>query len=282
MVRHWLFVTEYQWEVLCKGDQTAKGISVMDMNGIKLGDLAGDNMAFLKKTISYANQHYPERSHAICVVNAPFFFSMLWKIVKPMVHENTQKKVKILTAKETLAGLQEHIDISQIPSFYGGGLDFGGKDSCRFNCPESVELNEYVRALNEKGSGIQNRTPFDNSAPVEAESLNAPPGMQGDVQDVRMRLDSADSGKEEPLMIPTPTGPGKISPMGKSTPRRSSLGAVGPANVGRGDDWSVASGSTQGVQQQQQVQQSQAPVAISRGSGAQGGLTRAASKSSVR
>ncbi len=24
MVRHWLFVTEYQWEVLCEGDQAAK------------------------------------------------------------------------------------------------------------------------------------------------------------------------------------------------------------------------------------------------------------------
>jgi hypothetical protein len=80
-----------------------------------LGDLAGDNLTFLKRTISYANQHYPERSYVIYIVNAPFFFSMLWKMVKPMVHESTQKKVKILSARETLKGLQEHIDITQIP-----------------------------------------------------------------------------------------------------------------------------------------------------------------------
>lgn len=68
---------------------------------------AGENLNFLKRTISYANQHYPERSYAIFIVNAPMFFSLLWRIVKPLVHENTQKKVRILSRADTLKGLQE-------------------------------------------------------------------------------------------------------------------------------------------------------------------------------
>jgi hypothetical protein len=83
----------------------------------------------------------------IFLVNVPSWFSFIWRIVKPMVHEvhprlfaspdrltepqNTQKKVKILSKREVLAGLSEHIDVNQIPVYYGGKLDMGGHDSCR-------------------------------------------------------------------------------------------------------------------------------------------------------
>ena len=33
LVRHWLFCTEYQWEIMCEGDQTAKSIAVIDAKG---------------------------------------------------------------------------------------------------------------------------------------------------------------------------------------------------------------------------------------------------------
>eukprot|EP01039_Chlorochromonas_danica_P008680 gene8680-9563_t len=179
LVRHWLFTTEYQWQILCGGDETAKSIVVIDLANIKASDMAGDNLTFLKKSIGIANQHYPERSYIIYLINAPFFFSFLWKIVKPMVHENTQKKVRILSSKETLKGLQEHIDISQIPIYYGGQLDYGGgADSCRFNSPEAIALNEYVRKLNDGNSGgggtttdesgtiTSTRVPFDGVTPT--------------------------------------------------------------------------------------------------------------------
>lgn len=56
--------------------------------------------------------------------------------------------MKILSASETLKGLQEHIDISNIPEYYGGELSFGGHDSCRFHSPETIALNQYVEELN--------------------------------------------------------------------------------------------------------------------------------------
>jgi hypothetical protein len=33
LVRHWLFCTEYQWQILCEGDETAKSIAVLDAKG---------------------------------------------------------------------------------------------------------------------------------------------------------------------------------------------------------------------------------------------------------
>ena len=179
LIRHFLFVTEYQWEVLCKGDQTAKGISVIDIENVKMHMLAGENMEYLKTTIGYANQHYPERSYVVYVVNAPVWFSWFWKAIKPWIHPNTQRKVRILSKNETLEGLKEHIDEELIPSYYGGKLDFGGKDSCRFNSPESVAISEYVKELNKKFNRQQE--PFDNDVSKSESKDNLPPGIPGEM-----------------------------------------------------------------------------------------------------
>lgn len=197
LVRHWLFCTEYQWEVMCKGDQTAKSIAVIDAKNVTMTDLAGNNMEYIKKTVGIANLHYPERSYVIFIVNAPFFASIGWKLVKPLVHENTQQKVRILSASETLKGLLEHIDIDQIPEYYGGNLDYGGHDSCRFKCPDVVAMDEYVRKLNEGEIGVsQSRIPFSDkentdtnlveasdmrtSTETDGAGLNSPPGVPGE------------------------------------------------------------------------------------------------------
>lgn len=175
MWRHWLFVTEYQWNVLAPGDMD-KSISVIDMEHVSMGDLAGEKLEQMKRSVSAANAHYPERSFVIFIVNAPMWFSFIWKLVKPLVHENTQKKIKILSKRETLEGLQEHIDISEIPSYYGGKLDFGGVDSCRFKSKEVLDLENFVRELNLKAYGDNGDAPEDlrgsGGSPL-------PPGKRG-------------------------------------------------------------------------------------------------------
>ena len=168
--RHWLFVTEYQWKIIA-GDEMAKGIAVLDIEGVNMGDLTGDKLEHLKKSVSAANQHYPERSFVIFVVNAPMWFSFIWKLIKPLVHENTQKKVKILSKHELLKGLQEHIDISQIPEYYGGQLDFGGHDSCRFKSPQVVEMERYVRELNSR-----HLKPGTDAGTEDSSTIFVPPG----------------------------------------------------------------------------------------------------------
>ena len=209
LVRHWLFVTEYNWNVICNGDEKAKVITVLDIEKVKMSDLAGNSMEYLKKTVGYANQHYPERSYVIFIVNVPYFFSWAWKIVKPLVHPNTQKKVRILSSKEVLAGLSEYIDVDQIPEYYGGKLDFGGHDSCRFHCPESLEMNEYVRKINEK-----------HSINVDSSMLPPPPST------------GTGNGIPQPIAIPTSSssnGNGDVMPPGNPGDMPNSQG--GPVDI---------------------------------------------------
>lgn len=164
LVKHWLFLTEYQWRIMCNDEEDAKSITVFDATNIKMTDFAGSNMDYVKRTIGYANHHYPERSFKIFIINAPFYMSFLWRLLKPLVHENTQKKVHILSGSDNLSVLQEYIDIEQIPTYYGGKLDFGGNDSCRFQSPETLEISNYVNQLNSsKDQGKEESLTFTES-----------------------------------------------------------------------------------------------------------------------
>lgn len=47
--------------IFAEGDETAKSIAVLDIENVGLYDLAGDALTYVKKTVGYANAHYPER-----------------------------------------------------------------------------------------------------------------------------------------------------------------------------------------------------------------------------
>ena len=76
---HSVFLAEYQWTHIepDEGSVTGKSISIIDMNGIGFSDLAGDAIAFMRKAISIAQDHYPERSKSIYVVNVPYWFDIV-------------------------------------------------------------------------------------------------------------------------------------------------------------------------------------------------------------
>jgi hypothetical protein len=147
MFRHCLFLVEYQWQVMSP-DEMSQLIVVYDLERISLATVSGERGKLSKRVTTAANHHYPERAHVIYIVNVPGWFSILWRMIKPLVHENTLKKIRILTKSETLAGLSEHIEIEDIPDYYGGQLGFGGHDSCRLKSPQTAAIEDFVRELN--------------------------------------------------------------------------------------------------------------------------------------
>lgn len=219
LTRHWLFVSEYQWKYI-DPDPMAKSVAILDLANVTMSTLTGESKEILRTTVGWANQHYPERSFVICVVNAPIWFSMIWKMVKPLVAESTQRKVKIFAQSETLTGLTEFIDMDQIPEWYGGNLDFGGKDSCRFSSPDVLKMNAYVKNLNE---GL---TPAQLVAQREAgyegddtHASNAPPGFGGDTDPSALSM--KDDASTEMKSVPKPSSIVTAEP---ATPDSSSTG----------------------------------------------------------
>lgn len=87
------------------------------------------------KAISSVDQdNYPETMGATFVVNAPWIFSMVWKIVRVFLDEGVRVKVHICReGEETLTALRREIDEENIPSF------LGGKCKCPGGCVSGVD-----------------------------------------------------------------------------------------------------------------------------------------------
>lgn len=155
LLRHWIFDKEYQWEVLCNGDDDAKGIDVIDVKGVSLFDLMGSTLDFVKKTMAVGGNHYPNRAQRVYIVNASTTFTRIYGLLKAFIPQNTLERLKLIGEKQAdiLFALQEDIDIDQIPDFYGGDLRYDGyagpkgNDSVRFNCPETLGMCAHVQGI---------------------------------------------------------------------------------------------------------------------------------------
>jgi len=49
--------------------------------------------------------HYPERAGKLFIVNAPFWFSTIWRVVSPLVDPNTRAKISILGSNYAVCGV---------------------------------------------------------------------------------------------------------------------------------------------------------------------------------
>ncbi|CAM9899904.1 unnamed protein product, partial [Discosporangium mesarthrocarpum] len=125
--RHYIFVTEYLWRVLEPDFEHGQTVTVFDVEGLGMRDLAGDTLAFAKKAMYVIQEHYVERSHKMFIINAPSFFGVIWRVLRPLVNERTQAKVNILSAnRERLtAALLEVIAPEDLPREYGGSCPLG-------------------------------------------------------------------------------------------------------------------------------------------------------------
>jgi hypothetical protein len=55
-------------------------VSILDVAHVGIMDLRGDALEFLKAASRVVQQHYVERSYKMFILNAPAWFSVLWKV----------------------------------------------------------------------------------------------------------------------------------------------------------------------------------------------------------
>ena len=120
LLHHYTMVTEYQWQYI-ERDDLARSIYIIDLNGIRMTDFVGEAVDFVKKASAFSAQHYPERAGYVFVINVPGWFKLIWNVVKPIIDEDTLKKIYILRGKEEIrTAMQERIPLEHIPPEYGG------------------------------------------------------------------------------------------------------------------------------------------------------------------
>ncbi|KAH9258984.1 hypothetical protein BASA81_002604 [Batrachochytrium salamandrivorans] len=96
------------------GQETFFGI--FDLEGFSLANFSFPQISL---AISILQNHYPERLGGVFVINAPWAFTAVWRMIRPLLDERTRNKVNIL-GSNYLEALQEYVDLDQIEVEYGG------------------------------------------------------------------------------------------------------------------------------------------------------------------
>eukprot|EP00543_Licmophora_paradoxa_P013420 CAMPEP_0202460356 /NCGR_PEP_ID=MMETSP1360-20130828/43384_1 /ASSEMBLY_ACC=CAM_ASM_000848 /TAXON_ID=515479 /ORGANISM="Licmophora paradoxa, Strain CCMP2313" /LENGTH=169 /DNA_ID=CAMNT_0049081965 /DNA_START=350 /DNA_END=859 /DNA_ORIENTATION=+ len=140
-------VTEFGWQVLERSD-TAQGITVIDLKGIRMTDFVGECVDFVRRASAFTGAHYPERAGCVFVIHVPTWFQLIWKAVRPMIDPITLQKIKILRdPQEIKEALLERIPLENIPREYGGTCPMGLGES-----PEETLLWELMNHNNAKAN----------------------------------------------------------------------------------------------------------------------------------
>jgi CRAL/TRIO domain len=142
LLRYYTMITEFLWQYLERND-LAKSIYVIDLEGLRLRDFFGEAVDFVKRAAGASAQHYPERAGCVFIINVPAFFQLIWRVVRPIIDEDTLKKIYILRGKDEIRqNLMQRIPLENIPLEYGGtGMALG-------QAPEETLLANLVQHNN--------------------------------------------------------------------------------------------------------------------------------------
>lgn len=149
LIRHYIYITEFIWlEIDTEPEQ--KLLTIMDLTGVSISQFAGEVKDFMVRAAKLIGAHYPERSYKIFVLNAPWWFNMIWKLMSPLMHANTRAKVTVCGGT-FMDKLEELIDLDQIPAEIGGKCPTPILES-----PEEIALrNHTLKVLEANGMSMQ-------------------------------------------------------------------------------------------------------------------------------
>jgi hypothetical protein len=118
-------------------NQLIQTVTIIDLKGISIRNMNNGFYTYLKNIICIGSNYYPETIYKMFIINTPFMFSTVWKVIRSFVPQKTQNKVHILSkGQETL--LYKYIDKDKLPD----NLDFS-------NITEIYPLEkEYIDWLN--------------------------------------------------------------------------------------------------------------------------------------
>lgn len=175
MIWHYVWINEYIYSRWVP-DPDGQIITVVDIAGLSMTGMSTRSIEFISRALTLIQAHYPARAQVILLVNAPFFFSYIWGIVKGAADDYTSNTLKVFSTAQTFAALCEYIEPDQIPVEYGGTLKYAPVEgteegmrqramphSVRWTSPLEREMEEHVHRVMkarrgstvEKESGVE-------------------------------------------------------------------------------------------------------------------------------
>lgn len=138
MTRHCIYMLEYAEHLKRSSSKQADKemethYFVLDLDKFSLRQIySWQAVKTITEMLQMMEDHFPECLEKCISINAPNFFPLVWKVIRPFLTERTANKVQVLGKdgwKETLRSLA---DPASLPAHYGGDLMGPGNDPrCR-------------------------------------------------------------------------------------------------------------------------------------------------------
>jgi len=97
VLMHYIYVVEYCWNILDPGPPDRVMTVILDLEEVSFSTFKDkEKRRFMLKFVKTMSDHYPQRSFKTLVINAPTWFDMVYKIVKPLLRESTKEKIHIV------------------------------------------------------------------------------------------------------------------------------------------------------------------------------------------
>ena len=141
---------------LCKMHNTDRVTCVLDCSLVSMGIIANPSAMGILKEMSKLDQTvYPENMRTMLICNAPWAFSTLWRVIRPLLDERVQKKIQFVSGAKMGEDIDRHILLNQVPPEFGGTAQGG-----------------YINLLSEVQT-LPPGTPVPTEKPLEQPALPA-------------------------------------------------------------------------------------------------------------
>ncbi|MCJ1476849.1 hypothetical protein MMC13_005518 [Lambiella insularis] len=94
-------------------------IFIIDLTGVGVSHF-WKLRAHLQKASTMATSHYPESVEKMFIVGAPSFFPAVWRYINKWFEPALTSKISVLSRSDMKTALTMHIDVEDLPVFYGG------------------------------------------------------------------------------------------------------------------------------------------------------------------
>ena len=95
-------------------------VSVLDLNGIGMGHTGSKFTEPARALMDIDQWFYPESMQKMYIVNAPWVFKMIWKVVRPWLHPITQEKIHVCGSNFLKEFEADGITKDHLPECIGG------------------------------------------------------------------------------------------------------------------------------------------------------------------
>jgi len=121
-VKYLVYLMEKAVRSMDESKGVEKLVLIIDYKGYS--QLAGLTMTRISKEIlDILQDHYPERLGIAFIINAPWAWTVLWKMLQPFLTDRTKKKVRMLSSGD-YSEIHEIVDLEVLETSYGGKNDF--------------------------------------------------------------------------------------------------------------------------------------------------------------